>query len=490
MKTLLSARPGPLGVDLSFVPALLKLAIPISLQHLLMTSLNLADTLMIGQLGEVQIGAIALGNQIFFLLALFLFGVGSGSAVFSSQFWGSRDISGVRRAMGLSLSLGCGGALFFTVAGVVIPRQLLSLFTPDQAVIHEGARYLRIVAMSYLFTAITMGYAHALRSVGDSRLPLLATAVSICLNILGNYLLIFGVGFFPALGVRGAAIATAVSRVLELAVILVVVYRRKGPVAASPRELFRFDRIFARRFFGRAAPVIFNEIFWSIGFTLYTVVFARMGTGHLAAYTISDTVGRLMLVFFIGSANATAILIGNRIGEGAHQGRLGYSSIDENPAQQIGLALLKILPLVSALVGVVVFFGVAPLVPRFFSVTPEVRTMVTNLMRAFALVMVAKVLNLHLIVGILRGGGDTSFALGVDVGFLWLVGVPAAFISGLFLGLPAHLVYLCIGLEEIGKLIMGINRVRSGRWINVLTDPEEALLHPVPDPSDATGYPL
>lgn len=474
--------------DLSFVPRLVALALPIAGQHLLMTMLNLTDTLMVGQLGEVQIGAIALGNQVFFLLMLFLFGVGSGGAVFSSQFWGRRDVTGVRRSMALSLIVGCGGALVFTAGGIVIPGAILSVFTTDPAVIAEGVGYLRIVALSYVFTAVSMGYAHALRSVGDTRLPLYATAVSIALNIAGNYVLIFGALGFPALGVRGAAIATALARLVELAVILSVVYRRGGPVAAGVRDLIRFDRAFAVRYFNRALPVIFNEIFWSVGYTMYTVVFGRMGTGYLAAYTISDTVGRLVLVFFIGTANASAILIGNRIGEESRRGE--RSDPGAGSAQAIAISLLKILPIATVALGIVVFFPVARWVPHLFEVSATVREMIVLLLRAFAFVMVVKVFNMHIIVGLLRGGGDTHYSLMIDVSFLWLVGVPMAFLTGLILGLPVHVVYLCIGLEELCKMVIGTVRIASGRWINDLTEPAEALHDPVPDASDATGFPL
>ncbi len=489
-------RAHPYFGDLSFVPRLVKLSLPIAAQHLLMTTLNLVDTVMVGQLGEVQIGAIALGNQIFFLLMLFLFGVGSGSAVFAAQFWGRRDVAGVRRSMGLSLTLGLLGALVFTAGGIFAPRFLLSIFTTDPAVIAEGSGYLRIVAMSYIFTSITMGYAHALRSIGDTRLPMYATAISISLNIVGNYVLIFGAFGFPALGVRGAAIATALARVVELGVILTVVYRRRGPVAAGLRELTRFDLAFVKRFLGRAMPVIFNEIFWSVGFTMYTVVFARMGTSHLAAYTISDTVGRLVLVFFIGSANAAAIMIGNTIGEDSdhlrrtHGGTFADIDLRYSAPQRLSVSLLKVLPFVSVLLAVLVFFPIARWVPYLFAVSDDVRRMVTLLLRAFAVVKFAKILNLHIVVGILRGGGDTRFSLAIDVLFLWLVGVPMAFFAGLVMGWPVHVVYLFIGLEEIGKLLFGVNRIRSGRWINDLTEPDELILIPVPDDSDATGYPV
>ena len=232
---------------------------------------------------------------------------------------------------------------------------------------------------------------------------------------------------------------------------------------------------------------------------MYTVVFARMGTGHLAAYTISDTVGRLVLVFFIGSANASGILIGNLIGEDADRaarkrGATGAAPPAADPkesaAQQIGISLIKLMPVIGVVIGVIVFFPVARWVPFLFEVSAEVRGMVTLLLRAFSVVMLVKIVNMHIIVGILRGGGDTHFSLVIDVAFLWLVGVPAAFLSGLVLGFPVHVVYLCIGLEETGKALGGIIRVFSGRWINDLTEPVENLHAPVPDASDATGFPL
>lgn len=480
---------------LSYIPRLVTLAIPIAGQHLLMTLLNLADTVMVGQLGEVQIAAIALGNQVFFLLMLFLFGVGSGSAVFASQYWGRRDVTGVRRSMGVSLMVAVVGSLIFTVASIAFPEVILRVFSRDALVIAEGAGYLRIVAVSYLFTAITMCFAYALRSTGDTRLPLIATAVSIVLNIAGNYVLIFGALGMPALGVRGAAIATLGARIIELVVIVTITYRRGGPAAAPLRDLLWVDRDFRRRFLKRTSPVIVNEIFWSLGFTMYTVVFGRMGTGYLAAYNIADTVSRLLLVFFIGSAQAAAILIGNVIGEAGLENDTPGEPDEPNvsrfgAAQHIGVSLLKILPLVSIVLGAVVFLWVAPVVPRFFAVSPAVAEMIPLMLQAFAVIIAAKILNMHIIVGILRGGGDTTFALLIDVLILWVVGVPAAFLAGLWLRLPAHLVYLAIGLEEVTRMIFGIRRVLSGKWINDLADPVEVLHRPVPNPSDATGFPL
>ncbi|MFP4301835.1 MAG: MATE family efflux transporter [Spirochaetaceae bacterium] len=447
------------SADLSFVPKLLWLGLPIAGQHLLMTALNMIDTIMVGQLGEAEIGAVALGNQIYFLLVLYLFGVGSGASVFTAQFWGKRDIRNIRRSLGVALSLGLAGAGLFSLGGVAFPRLLLSLYSKDAAVLGIGSDYLRLVALSYIFTAVSMTLANVLRSVGDTRLPLIATGVSIALNSLFNYFLIFGVWIFPELGVRGAAISTAVARTLEMVIMLFVIYRRRGPLAASLSELLDFDRSFFQRFLRRAAPVILNEIGWSVGFTMYTVVYARMGTPELAAYNISEIVSRLAFVFFAGTGNAAAVVIGNAIGEG-----------DEERAASIGRSLILLAPVTAAFFGGVVFL-LSPIIPNVFAVSPEVKGMITALLRFFSFTIIAKVTNMHIIVGILRGGGDTTYALFLDVGMLWIFGVVSAFYFGLVLGLPVHLVYLIHNSEEVGKLLFGLPRVLSGRWVNNVTEP-------------------
>lgn len=441
-----------------YLPRLISLALPIAAQVFMTTSVNVIDTIMVGQLGVVEIGAIALGNQVFFLLMLFLLGVGSGGAVFASQFWGAKNVAGVRAALGISLMIAAVGAALFTVATVGTPRLVLSAFTADATLIDTGAAYLRIVGLSYFATAATMTFAHAVRSVGDTRTPMVATAVSITVNIVGNWILIFGRFGIPALGVRGAAIATAIARVVELAVILAIVYRRRGPLAATPRELFAFDRPFLKRFLGRSMPVVINEILWSLGFTMYTVVFARMGTEYLAAYNVADTVGRLALVLFIGTGQASAILIGNTIGAGG-----GLE------AREMGRSIMRFAVGAAAVTGIVVVVALAPIVPRFFAVDAATARLVTQFLRLYGMLIVLKAGNIHVIVGILRGGGDTHYALTIDIAPLWLVGVPATMITGLVLGWPPPAVYAMLMAEEGIRLALGWRRIFSGRWVHDLT---------------------
>jgi putative MATE family efflux protein len=436
---------------------LFRMAIPISVQNLLVTSLNMVDIVMIGQLGPVQIGAVAVANQVYFLLMLFLFGVGSGTAVFTAQYWGKRDVAGIRAAMGLGLSVGMAGALAFSVAATIAPEGIIAIYSTDPAVIRYGGQYLSIVSLSYLATAVSVIFGNVLRSTGNVRLPLLATSISLGLNTLFNYILIFGHFGLPAMGVRGAAIATVFARAVETTIVLTATYRRGEPAAARLKELFNMHWPFVKRFVVTTAPVVLNEIGWSLGMTMYTFVYAHMGTEIIAAYNVADTAIRLSFVLFFGTGNATAILIGNMIGAGR---------VDH--AQRYADRLLVVMPIVGMVVGIVLF-AVSGWLPLLFNIGTAGHHLATTILRIHAVLVPIKVANMHIIVGLLRSGGDTRYGLILELSMMWSLGVSLALLAGLVWHLPAPLVYLMTGTEEIGKAVFGIRRVLSGRWIHQIT---------------------
>ena len=195
----------------------------------------------------------------------------------------------------------------------------------------------------------------------------------------------------------------------------------------------------------------------------YALACSQSHVDRLAAYNISEIVSRLAFVFFAGTGNAAAVVIGNAIGEG-----------DEERAASIGRSLILLAPVTAAFFGGVVFL-LSPVIPNIFAVSPEVKGMITALLRFFSFTIIAKVTNMHIIVGILRGGGDTTYGLFLDVGMLWIFGVTSAFYFGLVLGLPVHLVYLIHNSEEVGKLLFGLPRVLSGRWVNNVTEPSPEI---------------
>lgn len=214
--------------DRRFYSSMLKLAVPITIQQLISSSTNLLDVLMIGQLGETSIAALGLSNQIFFLLTLFLFGISSGSAIFTAQYWGKGDMVNMRKVMGIGLTLAFSVALFYTLIALIIPETILGLYTNDQAVIEIGSQYLRIVGFGYIFTAVSLTYMFVLRSTQNVRLPMTITIIALSSNIFLNYCLIFGNFGFPELGVQGAAIGTLIARIFEFILMIYFSYRFKN----------------------------------------------------------------------------------------------------------------------------------------------------------------------------------------------------------------------------------------------------------------------
>ncbi|MFP4509910.1 MAG: MATE family efflux transporter [Spirochaetota bacterium] len=457
-----------LFTDGAFFTTLFTIGWPIALQHGFVTALNLLDTLMVGQLGEVQIGSVALGNQLFFLVMLFLFGIGSGSAVFVAQYWGKRDIPGIRRSLGLAMLIAIPGSLIAATIVTVAPRFLLRLFTTDGEVVRLGVGYVRMVAPSYLFTALTVVLGSALRATGEVRLPLRMTVIALGLNAILNYMLIFGVGFFPELGVFGAAVGTTVSRGLEAVLLIAAMVKRKHPLVGPFREYLLTTRTLTKRFFTVTAPVVMNEILWSGGMTMYTLVYARMGTAELAASNIAETVIRLTFVAFMGSAGAAAVILGNDIGAG----HIGKASRDAR-------RFILLAPL-AGVAFAILLAAVSPLVPLLYQVSESVRTDVTRMLLVIACVVPVKSLNLHGIVGIMRSGGDTRFAMLTEGSMLWGIGVPIAAFTGLVLGWPVYFVLAAAQAEEIGKLYLTIRRVITARWIHRVTEHDEETLDVIP----------
>ncbi|TCL62291.1 putative MATE family efflux protein [Hydrogenispora ethanolica] len=443
--------------DPEFIKPLLALALPIAMQNLITSSLNMVDTIIIGQLGATAIAAVGLANQVFFLFNLLLFGVNSGAAIFTAQFWGQRDLKNIRRVLGVALATGMAIALLFFGLAFFIPGPVLRCFTNDPAVIAQGSRYLRIISFSYLFNAVSFCYAFILRSTGEVKLPVKVSLIAFGLNSILNYVLIYGLWGFPRLEVAGSALATLIARAVELFITLSVVYRNRMVPAARFQEMFDLSREFVKRFFQTTLPVIGNESLWSLGMVMLTVVYGHMGTDVVAAVNISSTVERVAMVLFIGMANACAVMVGNRIGAGREDLALDYAK---------RFAILG--PVSGLLIGGLILLGMGPFL-TLYHVADQVTHIARMVSTIFACSIPFRIFNLINIVGILRSGGDTKFSLFLDTAGLWLIAVPLSFIGGLVWHFPPYFVYLLATLDEFFKLSVGVWRLRSGKWINNLT---------------------
>lgn len=440
----------------AFLKSAFAIALPIALQNFITSAVNMIDVVMLGHLGDVDIAAVGCANQVYFLLTIILFGVSSGASVFMAQFWGKRDLPGVHRTMGVMTLLALAVSLLFTVGALFFPEALLSIYSRDPAVIEAGAPYLRIVGASYIVTALAQTMSFACRSTGQVRLPMVTSLISVFINTALNFVLIFGLLGFPALGLTGAAIATAIARVVEFALLYILVYRKRLPAAATPRQLFsRLDGTFLRAYFKTTLPVLLNETLWSVGVSLYTVAYGLLGTNALASVQICSTVFNLFMVLVRGVSNACAIMIGHTIGSG-----------DEKGALRDGLRFLALVPAIGVVMCALLIVC-RPVILTFFTVTPETLALTLQLMLLQAFNIIPKSFNMVIIVGLCRSGGDTLFACILDTATVWLVAVPLAFL-GAGLGFPLWGVYLCVCSEDLVKAIIGVPRILSKKWLHNL----------------------
>ena len=446
-----------LDIRKDFYRKMFSIALPVVFQGLLTNSLSFVDTLMIGQLGEQAIAAVGLANQMFFLISLLFFGISSGSSIFLSQFWGAGNEKNIKRVIALSATVAFLGASFSAAASYFIPMQLMHIFTHETVVVGFGVSYLKIVAISYVFTAISQVLSTALRVTGHAKIPLGVALISLTMNAIGNYLLIFGVGPFPELGVAGAAIATAISRLAEVVLLLYITYKKHPVLAIRDTSAFKWDKSFLALVIPTSLPVLLNEIFWSLGMTTYKVAFSRIGISALAAVNVNEAIANLFFVAMMGVSNATLIMIGIKIGEG------------RTDLAKLYAKRFIIIALIAGLAAGAMQALMAPWFATLFNITDEVRKMAIYCLLVNAMMLPLKSINMSTIVGILRAGGDTRFSMFAEMFGVWAIGVPLAFVGVLVLNLNIWQVYLLLGLEEFVKLILGLIRVARGKWITDLT---------------------
>ena len=437
-----------------FFRSLFTLAIPIMLQQLITSLVNMIDTIMVGRLGTVEIAAVGLANQINFLHQLAIFGICSGGTIFTAQFWGKKDISGIRKTLGFSLTLSFVAAAIFTLASFLFPERLIAIYSKDEAVIKAGAVYLKTISPSFLAFAVTFSFTMTLRAVEKVRLAIVVTTIAFSINVVLSYLLIFGVGPIPAMGVKGAALATVFARFVELIVLLTVTYAKKYAPAGSLKELFAYNRVYAKRFFLIALPVIINEMFWSLGVTTQNFLFARTNTDAIAAFNIVNTVSQLTWVLFMGLANGIAVLIGKKIGEG-----------DEKTAREYAGITIRFVFLLSLGAGLILF-PISRATPLVFNVTPETLKFASQMFIILCFIYPARTFNACMIVGICRAGGDTIFSAVYDLGVLWIITLPLGFLAAFVFKSPVWVIYLIIAAEDVLKAILGIWRFISGKWLH------------------------
>lgn len=437
-----------------FTRETMNVAVPIVIQTLFMALMHIIDNVMIGQLGEIELAAVTQANRVTFLYQLVIFGLSSGTSAFVAQFWGKRDLRGIHSVLGLALCLSLLSALCFLIPCQLIPHQIMRLLLDDAAAIEIAVQYLRIISVGYLLTAMTQCYATVQKSTEQAKLPMFADIIGLATNTLLNYCLIFGRFGFPRMGAQGGAIATVIAILFTFLIMFLMGYRMQLATAARFSALVPRSIEFARKYLKIALPVIINEGLWSLGVVMFSVVYGRMGTATVAAVSIFNTVEQVALSTARGMTSACAVMVGKRIGAG-----------QEGDAYRAAERLLIASIPVGLVSGLLLLAVHMPLV-GLFNVSGAVAQDARSMLRISASLLWLGQLTSMLIVGAMRAGGDVRVSLYLDVGATWLVGVPLVALGGLVLGLTLPQVFLLSYFEQIVKVLLGVWRFRSRKWIH------------------------
>ncbi len=441
----------------TFYKLVFALVLPMALQNLINVGVTAADVIMLGQVGETSLSAASLAGQVQFIMTLIFFGLTSGAAVLTAQYWGKKDIRSIEKILAITMRFAILGAVIFTVAALLLPVPIMKLFTSEEAVLKEGVEYLKIIGLSYIFVAITMIYLNVMRSVERVIISTVVYSVSLIINVILNAVFIFGLFGLEPMGVRGAALATLIARIAEL--IIVWFYARKfnHMIRFHYKDLFTVDKVLLKDFLTFSVPVMLNELIWGAGTAANAAIIGHLGSSVVAASSVTQVTRQLAMVVAFGIANATAIIIGKAIGEQK-----------EELAKVYAKRFIR-LTLVVGVIGSLVILGVSRIAQSQMTLSQDAKYYLNIMMFVMSYFALGQAYNTTMVVGVFRAGGDTKFGLILDATTLWgcsiLFGALAAFVWKL----PIPLVYMIIMSDEIIKLPLTTLRYKSYKWVRNVT---------------------
>lgn len=455
----------PLLGDKAFYKQAAAIGLPIALQNLLTTSGSMVDTMMIGSQGELAVAAVGICSQFATsLLVSAIFGFFNGGTTFYSQFWGVRDEKGIGRAFGLTASCILSIALLFSLAAILVPEQILRIYTDKENIRQIAAPYLRVIGFAMPLQMFVFALSGVLRSTGQVRVPLYASIVALITNTSLNWLLIYGRFGLPTLGVQGAAIATLISSIVNAALLVAYCfYDKQRPFLRISREHLRWSRDFLRQYFGKSMPMAANEIFMGIGFMIINIVLGRQSEAAIAAMAVFRVVENIVFSFFRGFTNASAVMVGSKIGAGEHL--QGYTQ-----AKQFAL----LCPVVVFFICILQVVFHDPLL-GIFSLGPQALAYGRQMLVVFVIAATMRSCN-WICNDSFRAAGESMFGTIVEIACMYLFTVPAMVLTGLVWRLPFIVVFTCVYMDDYIRFFLVLWYMNSGRWVKPITPEGMAAL--------------
>jgi len=439
-----------------FFRDLLVLVIPIMIQNFVTSFVQLADTVMLGRLSQTALSASSLAGQMGFILFIVHFGLASAITILASQYWGKKDYDTIGKVLGIGLTISILVSLPVTAVCVLFPKEVLYFWTNDPELLSAGADYFRIVSVSYLFLAVSQPYLALMRSCERVSLSTWISTFSLFLNILLNALLIFGLAGFPRLGIRGAAVATLLSRLAEL-VSCLIDFRFQTILPKRISEWFRIPSVLKKDFRLYCMPALINDVLWVFAFNMNSVIMGHLGSDMVAASSVASVARELITVAGYGIASAAAILLGKEIGEGNNE--LAKKDADA----------LMISAFLTATVQGILLFAAIPLILKAAILSETAQANLACMLKISCFYQILQVMNTLLIASVFRCGGDSKYGMRLDLFSMWALTVPIGLISAFVLKLPPLAVYTVLCIDEVFKFPLCMRHYFSGSWNRNLT---------------------
>ena len=431
-------------------------ALPIILQNILDAAVNSVDVLMLNTVGQDAISAVSLANSLVGILFMFLYGIGTGIAMLAAQYYGKGDLKTIEKIEGIGLRFALGVAAIGAVSCMLIPKYLMFIYTSDETLIQMGAKYLFFIAPGLLFWAVSAVYMSILRCIGKVATSTVLETVALICNVCLNAVFIFGLFGAPKLGVVGVAIATTISRFIQLMGCVIVSMTKPG-VALTFRTIFEKHELLQKDFVSMALPAIGNDLIWALAFSMYSVIIGHLGNDAVAAYSIVNVVRNLGCVMCYGVGAASGIIVGQILGQG-----------DREEGIRTGHILLR-LSVITGILGGIIVLIIMPFALSKAALTDTALDYLKFMLLINTYYITGTSVNTCLIAGVFRAGGDSKFGFKCDTIDMWCYAVPLGLLAAFVFKLPVKMVYFLLCTDEFVKWPWVFKHFYSHKWANDIT---------------------
>ncbi|MCR5684494.1 MAG: MATE family efflux transporter [Lachnospiraceae bacterium] len=447
--------------DKNFYKLVMSITIPITLQGLITTGVNMMDTIMIGTIGQTQLSAVSLANQFISVFQIFCMGIGMGASVLVSRYYGMQDKVSLKKTLAIMVRLCLFLSVLFCTATALIPEKIMRIYTVEEPIITCGIRYLNWSVVTYFLLSLSLTCTIVLRNVGQVRIPLYTSIGAFFINVGANYIFIFGKFGVPRMEEAGAALGTLIARIFEFTVICGYLFFKDKNINCRMHDLFDRVGMLWKEYFRISIPVLVSDGILALGANSVAMVIGRLGESFVAANAVTMVTQQLSSVVIQGFAQAGCIVTGQALGEG-----------DREKAHAQGYAFMG-LGIAFGLVAAGIVMLISEPMIGAYNLEPDTIEIARELMLSISIIIVFQSMNSIMTKGVLRGGGDTKILMIADNVFLWAVSIPLGIVAGLVLHLPAFWIYFCLKIDQVLKAVWCVGRLKSGKWIKKIRTASE-----------------